>query len=80
MTTIPTEYLSLTLRDVLITHAPPDGARAPAGTVAVADITRAVERLAASVARRDAERDRRDREWLAQQFDALTTEAADADR
>jgi hypothetical protein len=68
--TIPAEYLRLRLDQVLIAAGKPAPKRGPIELVVVLGAVRA---LAADIAQRDAERDRRSRAWLAEQIDRLPT-------
>lgn len=72
---LPHEYLSLTLAEVLALA--PNGAPKLGDAVAVASIVHALNAFAERVAREDLDREREWREWLEQQFYSLTTELAD---
>lgn len=65
---LPPEFLDLTLRQVLALHDPRHPRAKP---VTLSRLCRALRRMHAQIRANDAARDAEQREWLAQQFDAL---------
>jgi hypothetical protein len=64
---IPAEYLDLTLRQLLALHDP----KCPSGPVRVSRLMRSLRRMDAQIRANDEAQRRRERTWLAQQFQAL---------
>lgn len=69
---IPEEYLQLTLRQLLGLHVP----RRRPGPASVRQLHLALRRLQQQIRDNDAAVAAEQREWLAQQFEALTDSAA----
>jgi hypothetical protein len=68
---IPKEFLELNLGQVLALHDPRCPRNKP---VSLSRLFRALRRMDAQIRANDAKRSAEQREWLAQQFDAVTVE------